>query len=96
VFACAPIAELRFIMAKDRTTKTAPLIKPKGGLAPQASPIISEPKFGRRNSDLETVANNFILSNMMVPTPRKGGFNQKKYFQRLDYNYLLYAFINDS
>jgi len=68
-------------MAKERTTKITPLIKLRGGLAPQASPMISEPKFGRRNSALETVASNFTLSNILVPTPNKGGHSQKRTFK---------------
>ncbi|MGD0028413.1 MAG: hypothetical protein ABSC91_05680 [Candidatus Bathyarchaeia archaeon] len=54
------------ITAKERITKIAPLIKPKGGLAPQASPIISEPKLGRINSALETIPTRLIVSNMAL------------------------------
>jgi hypothetical protein len=34
------------------------------GVAPQASPMIREPKWGRRNPDLETIPSNFMVSNI--------------------------------
>ena len=58
--AWAPIAELMFIMENDNVVRIAPSIKPKGGLAPHASPIISEPRLGKRNSDLDILASSFI------------------------------------
>lgn len=60
MFAWAPIAELMFIMEKDNAIRIAPSIKPKGGLAPHASPIISEPRLGKRNSDLDILASSLI------------------------------------
>ena len=60
MFAWAPIAELMFIIEKDNVIRIAPSIKPRGGLAPHASPIISEPRLGKRNSDLDILASNFI------------------------------------
>ena len=57
------MAELRLIILKDRAIRTTKLVRLMGGVAPQASPIISEPRFGRRNSALETVANSFMVLN---------------------------------
>jgi len=82
------------IMEKERTTKITPLIKPKGGLAPQASPIIREPKFGRRNSDLETLASNFTLSNMVISATKNQGSGLKTFFQRMRCNHRLCAVIS--
>jgi len=48
------------IIEKDKTIKINPSIKLKGGLAPHASPIISEPRLGNRNSALEIEARDFI------------------------------------
>ena len=49
-----------FIMEKDRKIKIKPSIKPNGGLAPHARPIISDPILGNRNSTLEIEAKDFI------------------------------------
>lgn len=51
--------ELRLIIKKERTTEIIPLTGSTGGLAPHAIPMISEPRFGNRNSDLDIFANNF-------------------------------------
>jgi hypothetical protein len=61
------MAELMFMIAKDKTTETARSVKPKGGVNPHASPIMREPRFGRRNSALETMPNKLIVSNMLFP-----------------------------
>ena len=66
MFAWAPMAELRLIMVKDRAIRTSRLIRLMGGVAPQASPIMSEPRFGRRNSALEMVANCLMVSVMAL------------------------------
>jgi hypothetical protein len=71
------MAELRLIMVNDkaiRTTKSPILVE---GVAPHASPIISDPRFGSRNSDLEMVPNDFMVSNMALPTKCKGLENKK-------------------
>ena len=60
------MAELRLIMAKDKiiiTTNSPMLVD---GIAPQASPIMSDPKFGSRNSALEIVPSDFMVSNMAL------------------------------
>ena len=54
-----------FIIEKDRTIKTNPSTKPNGGFAPHASPIMSEPRFGNKNSDLEIVARDFIALDII-------------------------------
>lgn len=58
------MAELRLIVEKAKTSRTTNLVKFIGGEAPQASPMISDPKFGRMNSALDTVPNSLIASSM--------------------------------
>ena len=53
------------IIEKDKMIKINQLIKLKGGLAPHASPIMSEPIFGNRNSALEIVARDFIALDII-------------------------------
>jgi len=53
------------ITEKDKTTMIIKLVKSIGEVAPQAIPIMSEPRFGRRNSALEITASNFIVSNII-------------------------------
>jgi len=55
------------ITAKDKiiiTTKSPILVD---GIAPQASPIMSDPKFGSRNSALEIAPSNFIVLSIAFP-----------------------------
>jgi len=61
------MAELRFMIVKDNTTITAKSVKNKGGETPQASPRMSEPKFGRINSALETMPSDLNVWNMILP-----------------------------
>jgi hypothetical protein len=61
------MAELRLIMTKDKTIRTIISIILVDRVAPQASPMMSDPKFGSRNSALETVASDFVVSNMAMP-----------------------------
>ena len=63
------MAELKLIIVKERATRTIRLSNDAGGVTPQASPMISEPKFGRRNSALDTVPSSFIVSGMASPKP---------------------------
>jgi len=63
----APMTELRFMIVKDNTTRTIKSVKDKSGETPQASPKISEPKFGRINSALETMPNDFNVWSMILP-----------------------------
>jgi len=51
--------ELRLIIEKERAAEIIPLIGSTGGLTPHARPMISEPRFGNRNSDLDIFANSF-------------------------------------
>ena len=53
-------------MVKDKTIETTSSAKPMDEVTPQASPIIREPRFGRRNSALETEANDLTLCNMAL------------------------------
>jgi hypothetical protein len=62
------MAELRLIMVKDRTIRTAKSTMLAEDVAPQASPIMSDPRFGSMNSDLETVLNDFMVSDTILPT----------------------------
>jgi hypothetical protein len=52
-------------MEKERAIRIIPLIKLNGGLTPHASPMMSEPRFGNRNSDLEIVARDFIALDIV-------------------------------
>lgn len=64
VLTCAPMAELRLIMENDKTiiiAKSPVLVE---GVAPQASPMISDPRLGSRNSALEIVPSDFMILNM--------------------------------
>jgi len=58
------MAELRLIMAKDKIIKTTNSPMLVDGIAPQASPIMSDPKLGSRNSALEMVASDFMVSDI--------------------------------
>ena len=58
------MAELILIIANDNITKitTSPMLVE--GFAPQASPMISDPRFGSKNSALEIVPTNFKDSSI--------------------------------
>jgi hypothetical protein len=53
------MAELRFIMAKDRIIRTANSLILVEVVAPHASPIIRDPRFGSMNSALDIVPSYF-------------------------------------
>jgi hypothetical protein len=57
--------ELRLIMMKESAIRIIPLIRLNGGLAPQASPMMREPRLGSRNSALETAAKDFKPLDMI-------------------------------
>ena len=78
VLAWAPMAELRLIMTKDRIMRTARSPMLVEGVAPQASPIMSDPRFGSRNSARETVANDFMVSSIL--TGQEGPGNKNSVF----------------
>jgi hypothetical protein len=59
------MAELRLMIVNERTIKITSSVRLKGGVIPYATPMISEPKLGKRNSALETIANCLMDSNMM-------------------------------
>ena len=65
--------ELRLIIRKERTTEIVPFIGSMGGLAPHARPMIREPRFGNKNSDLDIFANSFeeVGMNGHHPVPLK-------------------------
>jgi hypothetical protein len=65
------MAELRLIIVKDRTIRTAKSTMLSEDVAPQASPIMSDPRFGSRNSALEMVPSDFMVSNMILSTSIK-------------------------
>jgi len=52
------------IIAKESTTKATISVRPRGGLAPHATPIISEPRLGKRNSALEMIASCLMDSDI--------------------------------
>jgi hypothetical protein len=58
-------------MVKDRIIRTAKSTMLSEDVAPQASPIMSDPRFGSRNSALEIVPNDLMFSNMIVSTSIK-------------------------
>jgi hypothetical protein len=60
VITCAPIAELRLIMEKDRIIMITKLLMLVEGIATQASPMMSDPKFGSKNSALKTMLSDFF------------------------------------
>jgi hypothetical protein len=60
------MAELRLIMVKERASRTTRLVKPKAGVTPQASPMMSEPRFGSRNSALEMMPINLMVSSISL------------------------------
>jgi hypothetical protein len=60
------MAELRLITANEITNRTAKLAMSIVEETPHASPIISEPRFGRMNSAREIVPTNFTVSNMTL------------------------------
>jgi hypothetical protein len=62
------MAELKLIIVKDKTTRTAKSPMLVEGVAPQASPIMSDPRFGSRNSALEIVPSDLTVSNMILST----------------------------
>jgi hypothetical protein len=64
VLAWAPMAELRLIMVKDKIMRTARSPMLVDAAAPQASPIMSDPRFGSRNSALETVLKDLRVSSI--------------------------------
>ena len=61
------MAELRLIITQDKAIITTKPLTLVDGVVPQASPIMSDPKFGSRNSALETVPNNRMVSNIALP-----------------------------
>jgi len=65
------MAELRLIMVKDKSIKTTKSPMLMKGVAPQASPIISDPRFGSRNSALEIVPNDLMALNMALSTSKE-------------------------
>ena len=62
------MAELRLITANDKTIRTNKSAMLVDGVAPQASPMISDPRFGNRNSALEIVPSDFMVSDMALST----------------------------
>jgi hypothetical protein len=72
------MAELRLITQKDSTIKTTKSPTLVDAVAPQASPMISDPKFGIMNSALETVPSNFTVSNMTLSTVFRSEENKKR------------------
>jgi len=64
--ACAPMAELRLIIVKDRIIITAKSPMLVDDVAPQASPMMSDPRFGSKNSALETVPSDFMVSSISL------------------------------
>jgi hypothetical protein len=66
------MAELRLIIAKDKTILIAKSPRPVDGVAPHASPIMSEPRFGSMNSALERVPNVFTVPDMALSRPDMG------------------------
>jgi hypothetical protein len=58
-------------MVKDRIIRTAKSTMLSEDVAPQASPIMSDPRFGSRNSALEMVPNDLMFSNMILSTSIK-------------------------
>jgi hypothetical protein len=55
------MAELRFTMINVKTRRTADPTRLSEGLAAHANPITKAPRFGRRNSDLETIMNDLTV-----------------------------------
>ena len=71
------MAELRLITVNEITNRTTKLAMSVVEETPHASPIISEPKFGRMNSAREIIPTNFTLSNITLKSPLENG-NKKE------------------
>jgi len=65
------MAELRLIIVKDKTIRTAKSLMLVEGVPSQASPIMSDPRFGSRNSALEMVPNDLMSLNMALSTSKE-------------------------
>lgn len=71
------MAELRLITVNEITNRTTKLAMSVVEETPHASPIMSEPKFGRMNSAREIVPTNFTVSNMTLKISLENG-NKKE------------------
>jgi hypothetical protein len=58
-------------MVKDRIIRTAKSTMLSEDVAPQASPIISDPRFGSKNSAREMVPSDLMVSNIILSTNMK-------------------------
>lgn len=74
------MAELRLITVNEITNRTTRPAMSAIEETPHASPIISEPKFGRMNSAREIVPTNFTVSNITLKISLDNG-NKKETFQ---------------
>lgn len=67
------MAELRFIMVNDSNISRTIEVRLKVGLAPHASPMMREPKLGKRNSARDMIASCLMIFDIVSSTLEKVG-----------------------